>query len=142
MEWIKPKTDWSISYDVDGNYTGDYFNIVDYNRIKNNMAYLHMMASKLYSDFKILDQGEDKTYSDYLYADEINTLEENFQTINEKSINKNYGESPSYTTNGIIMDYIELNRLEGAMLDLYQNIKNAYYGRRMFTWNFGIRPTL
>ncbi len=37
------------------------------------------------------------------------------------------------------MDFYELNRLEGAILDLYSRLTNEFEGRRMFTWNFGIK---
>ena len=33
----------------------------------------------------------------------------------------------------------ELNRLEGATLDLYDRLTNESEGRRMFTWNFGMK---
>ena len=35
--------------------------------------------------------------------------------------------------------FAELNRLEGAILDLYDKLTNEMYGRRMFTWNFGMK---
>jgi hypothetical protein len=37
------------------------------------------------------------------------------------------------------MDFAELNRLERAILDLYDRLTNESEGRRMFTWNFGMR---
>lgn len=42
-EWLTPKTDWKES---------DYFNIEDYNRIKNNIAYLKVFTDKLFSGFE------------------------------------------------------------------------------------------
>ena len=50
-----------------------------------------------------------------------------------------YGVTPSYIANGLTMDFIELNRLEGAMLDLYDRLTNESEGRRMFIWNFGMK---
>ena len=55
--WSKPKTDWVSS---------DYFNIIDYNRIKNNLIYLRDLSVKLYDTFNIDFISNDKTYSDYL----------------------------------------------------------------------------
>ena len=40
---------------------------------------------------------------------------------------------------GNVMDFYELNRLEGAILDLYDRLPNEFEGRRMFTWNFGMK---
>lgn len=76
---------------------------------------------------------------DYFYADEINQLEANLNTINSKTLNLSYGSTPTYMENGNTMDFGELNRLEGAILDLYEKIKNQVEGRRTFQWNFGIK---
>lgn len=139
MAWITPKTDWRGSTDANGVYSGDYFNADDFNRIKNNLAYLREIAIAIYKDFAINDLGEDKTPVDYFYADEINALEENLTTINENTLKRSIGEPTIYVDNGRTMTFEELNRLEGAMLDLYNRLINQYEGRRMFTWNFGMK---
>lgn len=139
MAWITPKTDWQGSTDANGVYSGDYFNADDFNRIKNNLAYLREIAIAIYKDFAINDLGEDKTPVDYFYADEINALEENLTTINENTLKRSIGEPTIYVDNGRTMTFEELNRLEGATLDLYNRLINQYEGRRMFTWNFGMK---
>ena len=45
----------------------------------------------------------------------------------------------SYTHLGNTMDFAELHRLASAILDLYDRLTNESEGRRMFTWNFGMR---
>lgn len=137
--WVTPKTDWHYELDSDGLYIGDRFNAVDFNRIKNNLEYLRGLAIKMYDEFTIHALGTDRTPKDYFYADEINQLEENLNTINSNSIKGAYGSAPSYTANGNVMDYAELNRLEGAILDLYDKLTNQNDGRRTFTWNFGMK---
>lgn len=139
MAWQTPKTDWNGTTDSEGNYTGDRFNASDFNRIKNNLDYLQDLASRLYSEFSIVSLGEDRTHKDYFYADEINQLEENLKTVNNSSLKRDYGNPPTYVDNGNVMDFRELNRLEGAILDLYDRLTNEFEGRRMFTWNFGLR---
>ena len=139
MAWQTPKTDWNGTTDSEGNYTGDRFNASDFNRIKNNLEYLQDLASRLYSEFSIVSLGEDRTPKDYFYADEINQLEENLKTVNNSSLKRDYGNPPTYVDNGNVMDFRELNRLEGAILDLYDSLTNEFEGRRMFTWNFGLR---
>lgn len=139
MAWTTPKTDWYGSTDSEGVYTGDRFNATDFNRIKNNLDYLRELAIQMYDEFSITSLGEDRTPSDYFYADEINVLEDNLNTINENSLNRSYGDSPTYSDNMVIMDYVELNRLESAILDLYDKLSNQSEGRRMFTWNFGMK---
>ena len=137
--WVTPKTDWHYELDSDGLYIGDRFNAVDFNRIKNNLEYLREMAIKMYDEFTIHALGTDRTTNDYFYADEINQLEDNLNTINSNSIKGAYGSAPSYTANGNVMDFTELNRLEGAILDLYDKLSNQNDGRRTFTWNFGMK---
>ena len=139
MAWITPKTDWQGSTDENGVYSGDYFNADDFNRIKNNLACLREIAIAIYKDFAINDLGEDKTPVDYFYADEINALEENLTTINGNTLKRSIGEPAIYVDNGRTMTFEELNRLEGATLDLYNRLINQYEGRRMFTWNFGMK---
>lgn len=137
--WQTPKTDWYGSVNADGVYTGDRFNAVDFNRIKNNLVFLRELAIKMYDEFLINDLGEDREVGVYFYADEINRLEENLVTITENSVKRSYGTSPLYAANGHTMDYTELNRLESATLDLYDKLTNQSDGRRSFTWNFGMK---
>lgn len=142
MAWSTPKTNWAVNLDSEGNYTGDWFNAVDFNRIKNNFVYLRDLAITMYPTFQINDLGSDRDYSNFgPYADEINSLEENLDIINTHTINKNYGTRPTYYANGIIIDVGELNRLESATLDIYNTLANQYTGRRMLTWRFGAPNT-
>lgn len=137
--WQTPKTDWYGAVDANGVYSGDRFNAADFNRIKNNLQELRDLAVRLYDEFSIVSLGADKTVKDYFYADEINQLEANLNTINSNTLNLSYGSTPTYMENGNTMDFEELNRLEGAILDLYEKIKNQVEGRRTFQWNFGIK---
>lgn len=137
--WQTPKTNWYGAVDANGVYTGDRFNAADFNRIKNNLQELRDLAVRLYDEFDIVSVGADKTVKDYFYADEINQLEANLNTINSKTLKRSYGATPTYMENGNTMDFAELNRLEGAILDLYEKIKNQVEGRRTFQWNFGIK---
>ena len=142
MAWTTPKTNWNGGTAADGTYIGDRFNAVDFNRIKNNLDYLRELAIKLYDEFAINDLGSDRTPADYFYADEINQLEENLTIINNNTLKRHYGTAPTYTNNGRTMDFTELNRLESAILDLYDRLTNQSEGRRKFQWNFGIKEGL
>lgn len=141
MAWSTPKIDWKGSV-VAGVYAGDRFNAADFNRIKNNIEYLRELAIKMYEDFTIVSLGVDRSPKDYFYADEINSLESNLVTINARTLNRDYGTVPTYVENGGTMDFKELNRLESAILDLYERLTNESEGRRMFTWNFGMKGGL
>lgn len=137
--WQTPKTNWYGAVDANGVYSGDRFNAVDFNRIKNNLQYVRDLAITLYKEFDIVSLGDDRTEKDYFYADEINQLEANLNTINNNTLKLSYGTAPTYVENGNTMDFAELNRLEGAILDLYDKLTNQSEGRRMFQWNFGIK---
>lgn len=137
--WQTPKTDWYGAVDANGVYSGDRFNATDFNRIKNNLDCLRDLAITLYTEFDIVSLGDDRTEKDYFYADEINQLEANLNTINEHTLQQSYGSTPTYAENGNTMDYVELNRLEGAILDLYDKITNQSKGRRTFQFNFGYK---
>ncbi|MDR0821703.1 MAG: hypothetical protein LBN40_04480 [Oscillospiraceae bacterium] len=139
MAWETPKTNWHGTTDASGNYVGDRFNAVDFNRIKNNLTYLRELAIKLYEEFFIVSLGADRTPVNYFYADEINQLEENLETVNTNTLRRSYGSAPVYVDNGNTPDFNELNRLERAILDLYDRLTNEFEGRRMFTWNFGMK---
>ena len=109
MAWIQPKTDWHCEI-IDGVYSGDRFNASDYNRIKNNLSYLHTLALSLYKSFTIQSVGNDKQVGEFFYADEINKLESNLDTINRHTVNRQYGDTPTYVDNGRTFDFNELNR--------------------------------
>lgn len=141
MAWTTPKTDWQGSTS-DGVYTGDRFNAVDFNRIKNNLIYLRELAIQMYATFTIETVSDDKAVGDFFYADEINAMEQNLATINSNTIKRSYGNTQTFEDNGNTMDYAELNRLESAILDLYDRLTNQHDGRRMFEWNFGMKGGL
>lgn len=139
MAWETPKTDWYGRRDENGVYIGDHFNAADFNRIKNNLQHLRDMAIALYNEFDIVSLGADRTPADYFYADEINQMEANLTTINSNTLKGSYGNAPAYIENGNTPTFVDLNRLEGAILDLYDKLRNETYGRRMFTMNFGVK---
>lgn len=139
MAWETPKTNWYGTTDANGNYVGDRFNAVDFNRIKNNLTYLRELSIQLYEEFSIVSLGTDRTPANYFYADEINQLEENLDIINTNTLQRSYGFPPAYADNGNTMNFEELNRLESAILDLYDRLTNEFEGRRMFTWSFGTK---
>ena len=141
MAWVTPKTDWYGEV-VDGVYVGDRFNATDFNRIKNNLSYLRELAVKVYEEFTIHSLGSDRTPKDFFYADEINKIEQNLNTINSKTIKRSYGNTPIYADNGSTMTFAELNRLESATLDLYERLTNQSEGRRTLQWNFGMKGGL
>lgn len=112
MGWETPKTDWGAE--------NDRFDAPNYNRIKNNLLYLHELAEYLYKTFEIGDMGSDKDYSSLYYADEINMLSQNLETINLNTYPVNIGETITYVANQTFIGYEDLNRIESACLKIYR----------------------
>lgn len=131
MAWQEAKTDWTST---------DCFNVEDYNRIIGNIAVLKNMAVMLYSDFDTADMGNEKTYSDYIYADEINAIEQNLSTICANTYPFAIGEERTYYPNQPAADYKEVNRIESACLLIYNNLLGQASAKRRLSFRIG-RPT-
>lgn len=129
MSWIEPKTDWTSQ---------DTFNFSDYNRIKNNIAYLRERAVKLVKPFEIQDMGDDMTsYAELFEASKFNTLEQNLETINDNAYLKDYGTKQTFYDNGVFIAYAELNRIESATLDIYNMLGRQEIGLRRLAFRLG-----
>lgn len=109
--WKEPKTDWKVT---------DYFNYVDYNRIKNNIDHIHSMALDMYLPFLWADMGDDKTsYSDFPYADEFNAIEENLRSIQDSTYAFFNIEKKTWYENQRTPTFEDFNRIEQACLAFY-----------------------
>ena len=129
MSWIEPKIDWTFQ---------DTFNFSDYNRIKNNIAYLRERAIKLVKPFEIQDMGDDMTsYAELFEASKFNTLEQNLETINNNAYLKDYGTKQTFYDNGVFIAYAELNRIESATLDIYNMLGRQEIGLRRLAFRLG-----
>lgn len=122
MQWIRPKLNWE---------SGDFFYDEDYNRIKNNIMFLHYLAIRLHGDFNIMDMGEDKAYGEYFYADEINKMLDNIEKINKNTVNVSYGQKPTYRDNGRTMTHTELNVIENNIVDLFDRLSDPLSTREI-----------
>ena len=81
--WHTFKMDWKST---------DRFNFMDYNRIKNNLLWLHEKGSELYRPFEIEDMGEDITnYLSYWKVQYFNAWEKNLDIINKRMFTRAYG---------------------------------------------------
>jgi len=136
MAWIQPKTDWQGSYSGSV-YTGDYFNLADYNRIKNNMQELRNLAITLYPEFSIVTGADWTDYNIKPYSRDINQLEENLETIKAKTFPFSTGSKKTYYGNTAAPDFNELNRLESATLLIYNNLSGQKSGKRRLAFRLG-----
>lgn len=127
--WQQPKTDWQAD---------DPFNIEDYNRIKNNLNELRVMALELWPDFEFEGMGENKSYQDHsFYADEINKFEDNLDNICAGTYPFQIGQKQTYSENQPFIKWDEFNRIESACLLIYNNLTGQISGRKRLSIRLG-----
>jgi len=148
MAWTTPKTDWKAEYSNINIYLGDFFNVEDYNRIKNNLKYIDDRAKELFSNIPTFNPGEDKHFptpgspnfnNDNIFADEINAIENGLKGIQDAIGLFDYGDTKLFYENGAFIDYKELNRIESAFLDLYEHIESSIAGKLRLSYRLGQR---
>lgn len=122
MAWQTPKTDWAAKYDTDGNYTGDYFNATDYQRIKGNLEYLQATAEAMQMTVD-LPTIPDVTTASFGYASSINALERGLDAIIAAGV---YGGAlaarKTWLANAAAPLAADLNRIESGCLLLKASI--------------------
>lgn len=118
MQWITPKTDWKIQLGLDGQYQGDYFEIADYQRICNNLNYLHKMAAQLWNQPEKL-QMVNAEQGDFCTAEMMNGIEQAIQTIKPEAFSSVILPSKTWKANDFAPMVHDLNRIEKALQNLY-----------------------
>lgn len=127
--WKKPKTNWRPT---------DRFNIEDYNRIKNNLKYLHERAILLVKPFQIEDMGDDiVSETEFWPVDVFNKFERNLEKIDQNTYNTDYGEKQTFYENGIFIQWDELNRIESATLSINDMLDRQEIALRKLPFFFG-----
>lgn len=107
IDWIEPKINWVST---------DRFNLEDFNRIRNNILWLHDRAIKFCGVFEIESMGEAVTSeADGIKVYYINAFENNVEIINKNMTNANYGNKKTFMPNVVAIDWKELNRIEKAI---------------------------
>lgn len=122
--WQEPKTNWKNS---------DYFNLSpDYQRIKGDIEYLHALALKLYSPFSIYTLGT-YTIQEFPKADFFNNIVYDIDLINQNTLgssNARYKTMKTYSSNGRIWSYDDLNIIEGNLAMLYNELQIKRYNNK------------
>ncbi len=136
MAWTTPKTDWN-STSSGGQYTGDYFSYVDFNRIVGNLAVLTDLAGQLYQMQYTTVLPSEKTRTGYPFAADLNSIETRLDEINSQTINLPIGNKRTFTNNGVFINATELNRIESAMLALHRPLEDQVGGRKMLRFRLG-----
>lgn len=143
MAWETPKTDWAAMYDESGVFIGDFFNVGDYNRIKNNLVIIRDLATQVMGNVPETPVGVDKHYpingspdfdNDNFFADEINLIEDGLAALDNVMPFVDFGQKKTYYDNGRFIDYQELNRIENAELTLYNLLNDSIAGIRRLSF--------
>lgn len=143
MAWTEPKTDWSVGTSTT-DYNGDRFTYEDFNRIKNNIAYMYTLARQVFDIddeisrreadpsyyFTLQDGYADRTITSFVYADEINYFENRLDYLNEVCGNIAPGTKKTYYDNSKFIDATELNRLENQCLVIEDFLYKMFTSKR------------
>ena len=113
MAWIEPKTDWT---------SADFFNAEDYNRIIGNITHLKALGDDLFSGLSNLSMGEEKSVMSLIYAREMNNIENALESLNLETYNLGIGDKQTFKANGSTPLWSEFNRIESAILLLYNTM--------------------
>lgn len=132
MAWIEPKTNWDSS---------SRFNIEDFNRIKNNLLYLYEVALVRVGAFEIESMGEElyvgvDEYKNWVVED-FNAIENNLHTLSDKIMKSDIGAKKTFYENGLMPDYLELNRIESVILRNKIALDNLAAGLRRIPFKLG-----
>ena len=115
MAWIEPKTNWT---------SAEYFNATDYNRIIGNLTHLKALADDLFANLTNVSLGEEKTVESLIYAKEINDIEQALEKLNLETYGFDIGDTQEYMANTSTPLWSEFNRIESAILRLYNQMLN------------------
>ncbi len=128
MAWQEPKINWKGE---------DSFNILDYNRIKNNLEYVWEQACVLWGAFRMEDMGEDMvSYEGIWNIEYFNAFEMNVDTISEK-VGVKKGMRQTFYSNGVFIRYDELNRIEESIWTIKRMIDEKKEGMVKLPFRLG-----
>ena len=120
MSWTTPKTNWKVTL-VDGEYTGDYFDSTDYNRIKGNIEYLAQLPDPAVT---IINMGNNKVVGDLIFPEEFNTFQYNLDLIGF-AVGTRYNNYPIFFSNGNTPTFEDLNQIESFILVLHDILSGS-----------------
>lgn len=131
MLWSPAKTDWEIKPYVNGIYQGDWFNVADYIRIATNIRFLHHYGQIIYGVTFSITYMPDVILNNFVRPAEINLLESNIYTLaHDLYLPPTYTGKTTWAGNGATPDADDFNRMERALLDIYNDMSSlAIYAR-------------
>lgn len=122
--WQTPKTNWKIQPPgPGGTYNGDWFNIEDYERICQNITYLHALGSRLYHPFALLPMPPQTPDAPCVYASVLNAVEQNLALLALHTVRPpGFAAAKTWQAGGFGPTVDDLNRIEGGCLLLHAHL--------------------
>lgn len=136
MNWIEPKTNWTIRLDQEGNYLGDYMDIEDYRRISNNLSCLNKMAEELYILKKPVEIGL-VSREDFCTAESINVLEESVERLRIGALANLVEKTKHWKADQPAPVAADWNRIEKSCLVLWQTLNRQKQSARRLPLRLG-----
>jgi len=123
--WVEPKTSWVAT---------DYYNLSDYDRIRNNIEWLKQLADNVVNIPTVITKSYKysvptltpmtaKTHHDIPFAAVLNAIENNFAAINTNTHDLTDTRNV-FVGNGVFITYNQLNDLESKILLLHDWLLN------------------
>ena len=120
--WTTPKVDWKST---------DYFNIEDWQRVRNNLEHLHeWLRNKGASAPRLLETDTGRGYDELPYVHLVNNMEENLAKLRETfgvSFTEDVARKTWYERLNIMYernpDYSDWNRWETILRLVYESLQ-------------------
>ena len=131
MAWMQPRTDWTAQ---------DFFELSDYERIRDNLFYLQQLARTLYPPVEFEAMGEYGT-SELPYLSFWRAPDANLTALLAGTFRRpDYEGEGDWHENGPVWDHEALNRIESACLHLYQDLGAQANARQRLAFVMGGGP--
>lgn len=131
MAWVTPKTDWQRT---------DTFSLdPDYSRIRGNILHLKAVAATLYLPFSLAAMA-DYPIADFPFAEFFNAVDGNADMLLDETFRPtNTPRGKIYAAHKPVWNDNDLNRIERALLTLYQNLQAEANARPVLAFALGTR---
>ncbi|KRQ86062.1 hypothetical protein ABG79_02194 [Caloramator mitchellensis] len=118
MSWLEPKINWTSE---------DYYNAEDLNRVENNIKELETIFKTLNPNFTLFDNVvTNRNYAHIEFVESLNRIEDLINSIrNAFTTTPNFIEPKTNWQHLDSFSYIDANRLEQNLKDLYEYINKA-----------------
>ena len=126
MSWVTPKTDWQVREYVDGLYSGDWFNLSDYDRLRGNIRHMATFASSVLGVDIPQTAMPARSFGSYPRAGDFNAIESNLLAIVQafSQLPPGYYSRTDWAENGAFLTFDDLNRIESASAWLWEALQS------------------